>query len=140
MIDRPELCNYTATIKRGHYGLLDAHAKLSILRELVNQVLQTNIFREKLDEFVEQRQELGATRRGEALEEAKKRREEKGQLKADADANGLIDQTFLESVQSVAANDNNNKQNGHMEEKRNGEVLLSQQGNASGNWFDSFLH
>lgn len=133
MIDRPELCTYTATIKRGHYGLLDAHAKLSILRELVNQVLQTNIFREKLDEFVEQRQELGATRRGEALEEAKKRREEKGQLKADADANGLIDQTFLESVQSVAANDNNNKQNGHMEEKRNGEVLLSQQGNASGN-------
>ncbi|KAJ6697091.1 hypothetical protein OIU85_003452 [Salix viminalis] len=34
------------TVKRGHYGLLDAQVKLGILRELVNQVLGTDIVRE----------------------------------------------------------------------------------------------
>ncbi|GMY12642.1 DDT domain-containing protein DDB_G0282237 isoform X1 [Fagus crenata] len=126
MIKLPEF-TYTATIKRGHYGLLDAHAKLGILRELINQAIQTDIFREKLDSVIEEQQELGATRRGEAIEEARKKREEKEHLKAEADANGVMDQQFLGSVESVAANDNHSKQNGHIEKKRNGKV---QQGNA----------
>jgi hypothetical protein len=134
MIKDPELCTYTATIKRGHYGLLDAHAKLGILRELVNQALQTDIFREKLDAFIEQRQELGATRRGEALEEGRKKREDKEQLKVESDANGVMDQKFLERIESVAANDDHSKQNGHIEKKRNGKVLSSQPNNASENW------
>jgi hypothetical protein len=131
MIKLPEF-TYTATIKRGHYGLLDAHAKLGILRELINQAIQTDIFREKLDSVIEEQQELGATRRGEAIEEARKKREEKEHLKAEADANGVMDQQFLGSVESVAANDNHSKQNGHIEKKRNGKV---QQGNALENWF-----
>lgn len=127
--------NYRATIKRGHYGLLEAHAKLGILKELVNLALQTDIFREKLDNLIEERQEIGATKRGEALEEARKKREEKEQLKAEADSNGVMDQQFLESVESVAENDNHSNQNGHMEKKRNGKILSSQQGNASEIWF-----
>lgn len=127
--------NYRATIKRGHYGLLDAQAKLGILKELVNLALQTDIFREKLDNLIEERQEIGATKRGEALEEARKKREEKVQLKAEADSNGKMDQQFLESVESVAENDNHSNQNGHMEMKGNGKILSSQQGNASENWF-----
>ena len=134
MVKVPELCTYTATIKRGHYGLLDAHAKLGILRELVNQALQTDIFREKLDAFIEQRQELGATRRGEALEEGRKKREDKEQLKVESDANGVMDQKFLERIESVAANDDHSNENGHIEKKRNGKVLSSQPNNASENW------
>lgn len=133
MIKLPELCTYTATIKRGHYGLLDAHAKLGILRELVNQALQTDIFREKLDEFIEQRQELGATRRGEALEEARKKRGDREHLKAESDANGVMDRKFLERIESVSPNDDNSKQNGLIEKKRTGKVLSSQQDNASEN-------
>ncbi|XP_059433275.1 uncharacterized protein LOC132166474 isoform X3 [Corylus avellana] len=158
MIKVPELCTYTATIKRGHYGLLDAHAKLGILRELVNQALQTDIFREKLDAFIEQRQELGATRRGEALEEGRKKREDKEQLKVESDANGVMDQKRedkeqlkvesdangvmdqknLERIESVAANDDHSKQNGHIEKKRNGKVLSSLQNNASENCKSKF--
>lgn len=130
MIELPELRTYTATIKRGHYGLLDAHAKLGILRELVNQALQTDIFREKLDEFIEQRQELGATRRGEALEEGRKKRAGKERVTDESDANQVIDQQSQESVESVASDDNHSKQNGDIAKKRNGEVPSSQQGNA----------
>ena len=36
MVEIPELCTHISTIKRGHYGLLDAYAKLVILYELVN--------------------------------------------------------------------------------------------------------
>lgn len=132
--------NFRATIKRGHYGLLDAHAKLGILKELVNLALQTDIFREKLDNLIEERQEIGATKRGEALEKARKKREEKEQLKAEADSNGVMDQQFLESVESVAENDNHSNQNGHMEKKRNGKILSSQQGNASENCEDKLAN
>ncbi|KAF5482276.1 hypothetical protein F2P56_002859 [Juglans regia] len=139
LMQLPELCTYIATIKRGHYGLLDAHAKLGILRELINKVLQTDIFREKLDDVIEQWQELGATRRGEALEEARKKREEKEHSKAESDANGLTDQKCLENIENVAANDNLSKQNGHIEKKGKGEVLSYQQGNASGTCDNNFL-
>lgn len=138
MIDHPKLCAHTSTIKRGHYGLLNAHAKLGILQELVNEALQTDIFREKLDELIEQRQELGATRRGEALEEARKKRE-KEQLKAESDADGIMGPKSLESMECVAANDDLRKQNGHIEKKRNGKVLSSQQDIASENCENKLL-
>ena len=67
MIDDADLYNYITTVRRGHYGLLDIRAKLGIFRELVAQALTTTLMREKLDECIEQRQELAATRRGEAL-------------------------------------------------------------------------
>uniref|UniRef100_A0A2P2Q8A9 WHIM1 domain-containing protein n=1 Tax=Rhizophora mucronata TaxID=61149 RepID=A0A2P2Q8A9_RHIMU len=84
----PDSSTYTSTIKRGHYGLLDAQVKLGILKELVNQALESDAVRDKLDEYIEERQVLGATRRGEALEVARKTREEKEQLKAESVANG----------------------------------------------------
>lgn len=118
VINVPELCSNISTIKRGHYGLLDADVKLRILQELVNQALDTDLFREKLDEHIEQLQVLGATRRGEALEEARKRREEKEKLKSEPDANG----------NHVSANGNHATENGGTKEKKNGVIHLSGQG------------
>ncbi|KAJ8540205.1 hypothetical protein K7X08_030124 [Anisodus acutangulus] len=71
-----ELSNHIATIKRGHYGLLDIQAKLAILRELVCRVLETEFFKGKLDEDIEKQHALAATRREEILEESRKKRED----------------------------------------------------------------
>ncbi|CAL2257456.1 unnamed protein product [Prunus armeniaca] len=128
MINIPELCAYIATIKRGHYGLLDAHAKLGIFRELVNHALETNIVREKLDKFVEQRQALGATRREEALEEARKKRKEKERLRAESDVDQVMD---LEGKGSASENGNHIRQNGDIVKKRNGEIRSSREDSAS---------
>lgn len=119
MVNIPELRDHTATVKRGHYGLLDAHAKLAIFQELINHALESNIVREKLDEIVEQRQALGASRREEALEEARKKREEKERLKAESDVNRVVD---LKTVGSASANGNHIRQNGDIVKKRNGEI------------------
>ncbi|CAN4105527.1 unnamed protein product [Withania somnifera] len=70
-----ELSNHVATIKRGHYGLLDIQTKLAILRELVGRVIATECFKEKLDEDIEKQYALAATRREEILEESKKKKE-----------------------------------------------------------------
>ncbi|KZV47595.1 hypothetical protein F511_12864 [Dorcoceras hygrometricum] len=75
---------HISTIKRGHYGLLDIHVKLASFQELVAQALETDTIRDKLDEFVEERQALSATRRDEALHEGRKRREEKERRKLEA--------------------------------------------------------
>ncbi|XP_057972187.1 uncharacterized protein LOC131160480 isoform X3 [Malania oleifera] len=129
MIDIPELSTYIATIKRGHYGLLDTHAKLGILRELVAQAIATDLFREKLDENIEQRQALGATKRGEAIEEARKKREQKERLKAEPDTNGHS----LESLENNLSENGDHKQNGDAVEKRKKNGIPSKQKHASGN-------
>ncbi|CAK7328551.1 unnamed protein product [Dovyalis caffra] len=64
IINIGDFSTHISTIKRGHYGLLDAEVKLGILRELVNQALETDIVREKLAEYVEERHVLLATKRG----------------------------------------------------------------------------
>lgn len=78
----PEVSSCISTIKRGHYGILDARSKLGIFRELISQAHETNAFREHLDEIIEQRQILWAKRREEALEEGRKRKEHKELQKA----------------------------------------------------------
>ena len=120
MIKVPELGTHISTIKRGHYGLLDAGAKLRIFRALINCALETDIFREKLDEVIEQRHALGATRREEALEEARKKREKKEQSKAESIANQVMDST---SKQNVTENGSHRKQNGNKLKNRNGKVI-----------------
>ncbi|XWS41143.1 hypothetical protein CRYUN_Cryun17cG0054800 [Craigia yunnanensis] len=103
MINITELCSYMTTIKRGHYGLLDTNAKL-------------------------QRQALGATRRGEALEYARKKREEKEQLKGESGADGLVKENNMESTGSnphIAENGNLIVETGEMVE----EVISSKQSN-----------
>lgn len=112
---------YMATIKRGHYGLLETRAKLEILGELLNCALETDLVREQLDEFIEQWQKLGATRRGEALEEAKRRREEKKRLKAESDVNGFVNGNSLNSSGNnlgVQQNGTHNEQNGEAESEK----------------------
>ncbi|KAK6923317.1 WSTF/Acf1/Cbp146 [Dillenia turbinata] len=83
MVKVPELSSNIATIKRGHYCLVDPQAKLCILHKMVDQALETGLFREKLDENIEQRQSLASTRREEAIEAARKKREEKERIRAD---------------------------------------------------------
>ncbi|TKY60491.1 vacuolar cation/proton exchanger 5 [Spatholobus suberectus] len=131
MLNIPELRNYEATIKRGHYGLVDASAKLEILSELVNRALETAVFREKLDEIIEQRQALGATRREEALEDGRRRREEKERLKAESESNGFVDGHHLNG-ENVLTNNNHGIQNGDTGEKRNGEIEPSGQNDPLG--------
>ncbi|KAM7256245.1 hypothetical protein ACFE04_011986 [Oxalis oulophora] len=117
IINIPELSTHLATIRRGHYGLVDLNAKVGILRELVAQVIETGSFREKIDEHIEQRHILGATRRGEALEDARKKREEKKQ--SESIVNGVIGGNNLENDDDVQEDDG-------AEEQRNGEISLSQ--------------
>lgn len=130
MINVPGLQHYEATIKRGHYGLVDVDAKLEILHELVNRVLETSIFREKLDDFIEQRQALGVTRRGEALEDARKRREEKERLKAEFESNGSMNGHCQQNGASVFTKNNHSEQNGDVGKNRNGEKESSGQRDA----------
>ncbi|KAL5188652.1 Bromodomain adjacent to zinc finger domain protein 1A [Glycine soja] len=129
MINIPELWQHKTTIKRGHYGLVDASAKLRILGELVNRALETAIFRGKLDEIIEQRQALGATRRGEALENGRRRREEKERLKAESESNGFVDGYHLNGENVLA---NNSIQNGDVGEKRIIEIEPSGQNDPLG--------
>ncbi|XP_031504524.1 uncharacterized protein LOC116267098 isoform X1 [Nymphaea colorata] len=89
MEDVPELSGHISTIKRGHYGLLDTHAKLDIFQVLVSYALTTDLVREQLEEYIEQRQILSATNREAAVEEARKRRKQQQVLKeAASDAKG----------------------------------------------------
>lgn len=77
MVGTDEFSSYLPTIRRGHYGLLDVSAKLGILRELVARVTATELYREKLEKYIEERQALAAANREEALAEGRKRREAK---------------------------------------------------------------
>ncbi|KAL2521229.1 DDT domain-containing protein [Forsythia ovata] len=122
-----KLSTHVSTIKRGHYGLLDINVKLEIFRELVTQVLETDIVREKLDEYIEERHALASTRRDEALEEGKKRREEKGRRKAETDVKEIVVEHTLKSAASK-----HNGLNGVISEKRNEKVIF-RQNHSSGN-------
>ncbi|XP_044481817.1 homeobox-DDT domain protein RLT1 isoform X3 [Mangifera indica] len=127
--NNPELSSTMATIKRGHYGLLDINSKLGILRELVNQVLETDLIKEKLDEHIEQRRALGSTRRQEALEAARKQREVKEQLKLQSTANGVANGHSSESAKStllLCSNDNHVRQNGVKTENKVAENTSSE--------------
>lgn len=95
-VDTPDLCFDIGTIKRGHYGLLDPNVKLKILRELVNHITETSVFKGEVDELVEQRHALGAARREEALAEARQKREEKERSKTGDEADGVLENNRLE--------------------------------------------
>ncbi|PSS30848.1 DDT domain-containing protein [Actinidia chinensis var. chinensis] len=125
MIGDADLSNYITTVRRGHYGLLDIHAKLGIFRELVAQALTTNLMREKLDECIEQRQELAATRRGEALEEGRQRREDKELRKAEYDGKEIKGRSLksVENSSNSFENGNHSRQNGDVADKWNKNAL-----------------
>ncbi|KAG1370024.1 DDT domain-containing protein [Cocos nucifera] len=90
MEGRAELSSHVATIKRGHYGLLDINVKVEILHELVSEALTTYAIREKLDDCIEQQQALAATRR----EELRKKKEEQHLKKEETD-NKEMDQGHI---------------------------------------------
>lgn len=122
IIKIPELCSNMTTIKRGHYGLLDANIKLRILKELVNQAFETDVFRDKIDEHINQRRALGATRREEALEAARKEREAKEQLKIQ---NGHTSESAKSNMHESSEN-NYSGENGEIAEKSIAEIIASQ--------------
>lgn len=120
MIDISELTTHIPTIKRGHYGLLEPPIKLRILKELVDQVIATDLVREMLDERLEERHALAASKRGEALEEGKKKREAKERLKAVSDTNGIVlehNPDIAENGSSEAGNNGVGLENGNANEK-----------------------
>ncbi|KAL7255419.1 hypothetical protein ACSBR1_009548 [Camellia fascicularis] len=128
MVDVAELSTYVSTIKRGHYGLLDVNAKLGILRELVAQALTTDFVREKLDEYIEQQQVLAAKRREEALEEGRKKREDKERLKAESDSKEITKGRNVESAGSslnALVNGNHSRENGDIADKWYENALFS---------------
>ncbi|KAL0332587.1 UNVERIFIED_CONTAM: hypothetical protein Scaly_2160200 [Sesamum calycinum] len=117
----------TSTIKRGHYGLLEICVKLAIFRELVAQALETDTIKDKLDEYIEERQALAATRRDEALDEGRKRREEKERRKSEATGKEVKEERQVKSgegIHSIA--------NEVTPDKSDGKVL-SQQNHSSRN-------
>ncbi|MCL7041692.1 hypothetical protein MKW94_004400 [Papaver nudicaule] len=91
-----EFSTHIATIKRGHYGLLDPHHKLAIFRELIACSLATDAVRDQLDDSIEQQQALASKKRGVALEEGRKRREEK-LLKAESNGKEVMNGHSLEN-------------------------------------------
>uniref|UniRef100_A0A0D9VH33 DDT domain-containing protein n=1 Tax=Leersia perrieri TaxID=77586 RepID=A0A0D9VH33_9ORYZ len=58
-----ELSSNISTVRKGYYSLIDTDMKLKILRELVEEAITTSPVREKLSEWVDQRQALAATKR-----------------------------------------------------------------------------
>ncbi|KAK9073932.1 hypothetical protein SSX86_006526 [Deinandra increscens subsp. villosa] len=109
LVENKELSTHISTIRRGHYGILDIRAKLAIFVELVGEALACNIMREKLDEYIEERKALAAERRGEALEQGRKRRERKEMVKAAAAALDQIDAAAKKPAQQEHISDNSGK-------------------------------
>lgn len=119
-ISAAEISPHISTIKRGHYALLDIHIKLAIFRELVTHALETETAKERLDEYIEERQALSATRRDEALDEGRKRREERERRKIEAARKGVKEEPKVKNGEGA----------------RNGisdAIVLYQSNNSSGN-------
>lgn len=85
-----------------------------------------------MDDNIEQRRVLGATKREEALEAARQEREEKEQLKAHTVGNGVANGLSLGNGRKnhhISSNGDLAMQNGDVAEKSNGENVSSQQKN-----------
>eukprot|EP00267_Zea_mays_P041838 XP_020393769.1 DDT domain-containing protein DDB_G0282237 [Zea mays] len=63
MTKNEERSTNIATVIRGYYGLIDTDIKLKILRELVEEAIQTSAIKEILSDRVDQKQVLNATKR-----------------------------------------------------------------------------
>ncbi|PWZ24405.1 hypothetical protein Zm00014a_022147 [Zea mays] len=63
MTKNEERSTNIATVIRGYYGLFDTDIKLKILRELVEEAIQTSAIKEILSDRVDQKQVLNATKR-----------------------------------------------------------------------------
>lgn len=138
MVNLPELRSCITTIKRGHYGLLEVNDKLKILKELLIQVVGTDIFRDKLDEHIEQRNELGATRREEALKSSRQKKERE-LLRGNADVcnlgNGHAKENGESDLQIVVNENPSSEERGHVTEERNSKAVSSQENNLLQNRF-----
>lgn len=136
MIGLAELTSHISTIKRGHYGLLDIHVKLEILRELIAQCIETDLFREKMEECIEERQALAAKKRVEAIEEGRKRREEKERLKMEPNGNE-VEKITMETVAKDSIDNQNSecKKNGNVSKQVNDGSSTPQQNQSSENRF-----
>lgn len=87
-----KLLGHLETIRSGGYSELDPRAKLDILHELVDRALTSDVIRGQLDEYIEERHALAATKREEQMEESRRKKEEhlkqlNGQGKDDPDEN-----------------------------------------------------
>lgn len=69
-----KLLGHLETIRSGGYSELDPSAKLDILHELVDRALTSDVIRGQLDEYIEERQALAATKREEQIEESRRKK------------------------------------------------------------------
>ncbi|CAH8281915.1 unnamed protein product [Eruca vesicaria subsp. sativa] len=121
-VDIPDLCCDIGTIKRGHYGLLDPNVKLKILRELVNQIAETMLFKGEVEELLEKRHALGAARREEALAEARHKRKEKERSKNGEEAEVLANSKLGKKKNSAQVVESS--EDSKMKESSEGEIKM----------------
>ncbi|KAH9330372.1 hypothetical protein KI387_002480, partial [Taxus chinensis] len=75
-----KLSSHLEEIRGGNYRELDPCAKLGILHELVDRALPSDVIRGQLDEYIEERQALAATKREEEMEESRRRKKEEQEI------------------------------------------------------------
>ena len=63
MTSKDDFSRNMSTVRRGHYGLVHTDLKLQILRELVDEAIETTAVKEKLEEQIDQKQALAAAKR-----------------------------------------------------------------------------
>ncbi|XP_006647375.1 DDT domain-containing protein DDB_G0282237-like [Oryza brachyantha] len=116
MTKSEELSSNIATVRKGYYSLIDTDVKLKILRELVEEAITTSPVREKLSEWVDQRQTLAATKR-ECTRKAKD--EQNSSIDAVQDDNGNVDEQGKgkeeKDKNNISRSKKNGKRHGHLE-------------------------
>ncbi|KAF0932163.1 hypothetical protein E2562_008694 [Oryza meyeriana var. granulata] len=116
MTKNEELSNNIATVRKGYYSLIDTDVKLKILRELVEEAITTSPVREKLSEWVDQRQALAATKR-ESFRKAKD--EQNSSADGVQDGNGSVDEQGKgkeeKDKSNISRSKTEGKRHGHLE-------------------------
>eukprot|EP00252_Welwitschia_mirabilis_P025586 TRINITY_DN8064_c0_g2_i1.p1 TRINITY_DN8064_c0_g2~~TRINITY_DN8064_c0_g2_i1.p1 ORF type:complete len:710 (+),score=191.92 TRINITY_DN8064_c0_g2_i1:161-2131(+) len=105
---------HAEVIKTGGYRFLEAKAKLEILHELVERTLDSDVVRRQLEEYIEERQALAASKREVQLEESRRKKEEIQQLKqSNAASKDNGDASFLKEDGNKPREDGFNTKEGN---------------------------
>ncbi|XP_057817503.2 uncharacterized protein LOC131030630 isoform X1 [Cryptomeria japonica] len=119
--------NHLEEIRGGNYRGLSPHAKLGFLHELVDRAFPSDVIRGQLDEYIEERQALAATKREEEMEESRRKKEQLLLLKQQnaegkEDPDGNVTQGNGENIKTMDALDSDvlksaSEQNGSASEQ-----------------------
>lgn len=120
MTKNEELSTNIATVTKGYYGLIDTDIKLKILRELVQEVIQTSAIRDILSDRMDQKQALNATKRENTRKEKQEQnlnteiamKNEENQTDALQDGNDGVDELVREKEEKDKSNISRSKTEG----------------------------